>query len=106
MTFASIPPLRPVSLAMKSPLSHRHDAAIAQQTQSFGWRMYVSNADAVRLCFAQAVSAYRDEWLVENDFHRLKGKPLGARPVFVRRDDQIQGLMHLLSLALRVYCFD
>ena len=83
---------------------HRHDAAIAQQTQSFGWRMYVSNADAVRLCFAQAVSAYRDEWLVENDFHRLKGKPLGARPVFVRRDDQIQGLMHLLSLALRVYC--
>lgn len=83
---------------------YRHQEAIAQHSHGFGWRMYVSNAPTSELSFAQAVGAYRDEWLVENSFHRLKGKPLGARPVFVRRDDQIQGLMHLLSLALRIYC--
>jgi transposase len=35
-------------------------------------------------------------------FHLLKDKPLGIRPLFVRRDDQVQGLTHLVTLALRV----
>jgi transposase len=32
----------------------------------------------------------------------LKDQPLGIRPLYVRRDDQIQGLTHLVTLALRV----
>jgi transposase len=32
----------------------------------------------------------------------IKDRPLGIRPLFVRRDDQIQGLTHLVTLALRV----
>ena len=35
-------------------------------------------------------------------FHQLKDQPLGIRPLFVHRDDQVRGLTHLLSLALRV----
>ena len=32
----------------------------------------------------------------------MKGKSLGASPLFVQRDDQAQGLIHLLSLGLRI----
>ncbi len=46
---------------------------------------------------------YRDEWLVERNFGRLKGVPLSITPFFVQRDDQVKCLVHLLSLAVRNY---
>ena len=80
----------------------RTETAIEQHQQCFGWRVYVSNASTEQLSFEQAVLIYRDEWIVEHGFHRFKGKSLGAHPMFVKRDDQVQGLMHLLSLGLRL----
>ncbi|MBN1303418.1 MAG: IS1634 family transposase, partial [Anaerolineales bacterium] len=47
------------------------------------------------------VLTYRDEWLIERGFHRLKGVPLSLSPLFVKRDDQVVGLTNLLSLAIR-----
>jgi transposase len=76
--------------------------AIEQAQHTFGWRVYVTNAPIEHLCFAQAVLTIRDAWIHERGFSRLKGKPLGACPLFVQRDDQAQGLMHLLSLGLRI----
>ena len=32
----------------------------------------------------------------------MKDRPVGIRPFYVRRDDQITGLTHLLTLALRL----
>jgi transposase len=40
--------------------------------------------------------------LIERGFHRLKGAPLSLDPLFVKRDDQVVGLTHLLSIALRL----
>lgn len=76
--------------------------AIEQTQHTFGWRVYVTNAPVEYLAFAQAVLTIRDAWIQERGFSRLKGKPLGACPLFVQRDDQAQGLMHLLSLGLRI----
>ncbi len=76
--------------------------AIAQHQQLFGWRAYVTNAPLSRLSFADAVLTYRDEWIIERGFGRYKGKALSVSPLFVKRDDQVQGLLHLLSLGLRV----
>ena len=45
---------------------------------------------------------FRDAWIQESGFSRFKGKSLGASPLFVQRDDQSKGLMHLLSLGLRI----
>jgi transposase len=50
---------------------------------------------------AQAVLTYREEWLIERGFHRLKGVPLSLNPLFAKRDDQVVGLTNLLSLAIR-----
>lgn len=80
----------------------RLEPAIHAAHQRFGWRPYVTNAPEVKLDLADALLTYRDEWRVENGFRRLKGVPLSVSPLFVQRDDQVQGLLHLLSLALRL----
>jgi len=76
--------------------------AITAVEAELGWRAYVTNAPAERLSLSQAVLTYRDEWIIEHSFHRLKGVSLSLSPFFVQRDDQVQGLVHLLSLALRL----
>ena len=80
----------------------RQADAIAAQEETLGWRAYVTNAPAVRLSLADAVLTYRDEWLIERGFHRLKGAPLSLDPLFVKRDDQVVGLTNLLSIAVRL----
>ena len=81
---------------------HRQEEAISAAERTFGWRAYVSNAPTTQLSLSDAVLSYRDEWIVERGFHRLKGAPLSISPLFVQRDDQVKGLFHLLSLALRL----
>jgi transposase len=67
-----------------------------------GWRAYVTNALAEELTLEQALLVYRDEWLIERGFHRLKGAPLSLNPMFVKRDDQVIGLTNLLSMGVRL----
>ena len=79
----------------------RQEEAIAVLQKTFGWRAYVTDAPAEQLTLEQAVFTYREEWLIERGFHRLKGVPLSLSPLFVKRDDQVVGLTNLLSLAVR-----
>jgi transposase len=79
----------------------RQEQALTALQKTFGWRAYVTNAPAEQLTLEQAVLTYRDEWLIEHGFHRLKGAPLSLDPLFVKRDDQVVGLIHLLSMAVR-----
>ena len=79
----------------------RQQEAIAALHKTLGWRAYVTDAPAEQLSLEQAVLAYREEWLIERGFHRLKGVPLSLSPLFVKRDDQVVGLTNLLSLAVR-----
>ena len=67
-----------------------------------GWQVQVTNVAASRLSLGDSVLGYRAGTCVERAFHQLKDQPLGIRPLFVHRDDQVRGLTHLLTLALRV----
>ena len=49
-----------------------------------------------------AILTYRQSPNFEHSFSRLKNRPLGLRPLFLRREERITGLVRLLSLALRV----
>lgn len=80
----------------------RQAAAIDAHKKTLGWRVYVSNAPAEQLSLAQAVLTYRDEWIIEHGFHRLKGAPLSLDPLFLKKDDQVTGLTNLLSIAVRM----
>ena len=76
--------------------------ALASTIEQLGWRVYATNQVADGLSLPQAVEAYRDEYLVERNFGRLKGHPLSLSPMYVKRDDHATGLVRLLSIALRV----
>jgi transposase len=80
----------------------REEEAIAAQQATLGWRAYASHAPDQRLSLEQGVQEYRQEYHIEHGFARFKGAPLSIAPLFVKRDDQVMGLTHLLSLALRV----
>ena len=80
----------------------RNDTAIEHLVARMGWQVQVTNMVASRLSLGDAVLGYRAGTCVERAFHQLKDQPLGIRPLFVHRDDQVRGLTHLLTLALRV----
>ena len=80
----------------------RNEEAIAQLVSTLGWRAYTTNAPPERLSFEQAVREYRHEYHIERGIGRLKGAPLSIAPLFVKREDQVVGLTHLLSVALRI----
>jgi transposase len=80
----------------------RHESAIQERSLRMGWRVQVTNLPQERLSLVESVVAYRGGWCLERDFHLVKDRPLGIRPLYVRLDDQIVGLAHLLTMALRV----
>jgi transposase len=80
---------------------HRRQEAIDQAKRRLGWRAYATNAPAERLSLTTAVLAYRDQYLIERSFSRLKGSLLAMLPLYVQRDDHAKGLIHLLTIALR-----
>ncbi len=80
----------------------RHEADITARKETFGWRAYATEVPAEQLTLEAAVLTYRDEGLIEHGFHRLKGAPLSLTPLFVKRDDQVVGLIHLLTIAIRL----
>jgi transposase len=80
----------------------RQAEVIATHQKTLGWRIYVSDVPPEQLNLEQAVLTYRDEWIIEHGFHRLKGVPLSLDPLFVKNDDQVVGLTNLLSIAVRM----
>ena len=79
------------------------DDAIQSAETLAGWRLYVTNAEAAQLSLPQAVTYYRDEWLLERGFHRFKRGSLPALPIYFQNQYRITGLMFLLNIALRVF---
>ena len=82
--------------------SEREEEAIGKAISHLGWRVYATNHLSEHLTLEQAVEAYRDEYLVERNFARLKGRPLSLTPLYVQRDDHRVGLVRVLTIALRV----
>ncbi|WP_088243451.1 IS1634 family transposase [Calothrix rhizosoleniae] len=76
--------------------------AVTQETKLLGWRVYVTNQINTKLDLKQAVCAYRDEYLTERGFARLKGFPLSLTPIYLQREDHVTGLIRLLSIGLHV----
>ena len=79
----------------------RQGDTIADLTQRFGWKAFVTNAGQKRLSLQEAVLSYRNEYRVERIFNRLKSR-VHIAPLFVKLNDQIEGLTHLLTLGVRV----
>jgi transposase len=87
----------------RSPLTRiaRQEDKIAGLRQRDGWKAFVPNARRNRLSWEEAVLCYRHEARVERVFNRLKSRRHIA-PLFVTRNDHIEGLTSLLTLGVRV----
>jgi transposase len=79
----------------------RREDPMTDLVQRLGWKAFVTNATQERLSLADAVLCYRNEYRIERIFNRLKSR-VSIAPLFVKRDDQIQGLTYLLTLGVRV----
>ena len=82
-------------------IQERQTEAIKTSHQLAGWRLYLTNATTQRLDLSRAVACYREQWQPERGFHRLKGAALAIRPLLLRSDQRIAGLLCLLVIALR-----
>jgi transposase len=79
----------------------RQEATLTARSQRVGWKAFVTNAGQKRLSLEDAVLCYRNEYRVERVFNRLKSR-VHIAPLFVKRNDQIEGLTYLLTLGVRV----
>src|SRR4030095_2283732 len=79
----------------------RNRKAIFEAGRRLGWRVQLSNAPE-DISLQTCVRHYRANWRGERNYNRLKSEPIGIDPIFVRNDDQITGLTHLLTMAVRV----
>jgi transposase len=78
----------------------RHANAIEEKKRELGWQVYANNQSGLDL--SQVVRAYRDQYRVEKGFSRVKGRPLGLTPMYLQDETRMQGLVQLLSVALRL----
>jgi len=78
----------------------RDETRIQEKKREMGWQVYGTNG--VGMSLSQVVWAYRGQYRIEDDWSRLKGRPLGLTPLYLQDEGRIQGLVYLLSLALRV----
>jgi transposase len=78
----------------------RQEGAIAEAKGELGWQVYGVNDR--RLSLAAVVWGYRDQYQVEKGWSRLKGQPLSLTPMYLKDEGRMEGLVLLLSLALRV----
>ena len=79
----------------------RQEDTITARRQRFGWKACVTNAGHTRLSLQDAVLCYRNEYRVERIFNRLKNR-VHIAPLFVKLNEQIEGLTYLLTLGVRV----
>ena len=79
----------------------RDRKAIAEAKRRLGWRVQLSNAPT-EIPLSTCVTHYRANSRGERNYDRLKDEPIGIDPIFVRNDDQITGLTHLLTMAARI----
>lgn len=70
--------------------------------KTMGWRVYATNKPESCFPLEKVVLAYRNQYIIEDKFHRLKNHPTSIDPMFLTRDDHIDGLIKLASLGLRV----
>jgi transposase len=67
-----------------------------------GWQVYVSNTTVEQYDADALVATYHQQPLLERGISRLKTRNLQIRPVYLRDETRMAGLLWLLTLALRM----
>ncbi len=74
--------------------------AIKKAKARAGWRVY--GTSHLEWSVSEVVTCYREQYIVERGFGRLKGKSLGLQPHYLRSEERVGGLLNLLVIGLRL----
>ncbi len=66
-----------------------------------GWRVYATNAPIDRLHTKDILPCYRDEYRIEQQFHKLLTKTTNLLPIYLKNENRIVAMLRLLTLALQ-----
>lgn len=81
-------------------LAEIDEAALERVKQRLGWRVYATNHPDWGV--AEVVGTYREQYLIERGFARLKGQSLSLQPHYLQIEERVGGLLHLLVIGLRL----
>ncbi len=95
-------PSRIIEVPQFQITSHIDETEYIKEKELCGWRVYTTNKAVEDFSFEQVVLSYRDQFIIEHEFHRLKGVCLSLTPIYIQKDNRIDGLVKLLTLALRI----
>ena len=70
--------------------------------ERLGWQVYVSNTTEQQYDAQALVTSYHQQPVLERGISRLKTRNLQIRPIYLRDETRMAGLLWLLTLALRV----
>lgn len=96
--------VKPDQATPTSPLGIRlseQQEQIQRSIRLAAWRLYVTNAPPEKLSPLQLLNCYREEYLIEHQFHRLLTKTTALLPIYLKDDRRIVALLRLLTLALQ-----
>jgi len=95
-------PPRIIEISQFQIISDIDEAEYMKDKELCGWRVYATNKTVEDFSFEKVVLSYRDQFIIEHEFHRLKGVCLSLTPIYIQKGNRIDGLVKLLTLALRV----
>jgi transposase len=75
--------------------------AKAKEQRKAGWRVMATNAPAKLLTPEEIVLKYRDEYRIEHKFHLLLNSAMALMPIYLKKENRINGLINILMLALQ-----
>ena len=81
-------------------LNLKHDAIKAEK-DLMGWRLYITNTRVEKLPAADLLLCYREEYKIEQQFHKLLTKTTALLPIYLKDQVRIVALLRLLFLALQ-----
>jgi transposase len=78
-----------------------NEAALADERILAGWRVMATNAPEDRLSAYDAVLCYWEEYRIEQQFHLMLNKCTALMPIYLKKQNRILALTHLIMLALQ-----
>jgi hypothetical protein len=81
----------------------RHRAAIDVEAAADGWSVLLTSLDPDHADTSETLIRYQSQPIVERRYSEFKG-PLAPAPLFLQHDRRITALLHVIHLALLVFC--
>ncbi|WP_250284486.1 MULTISPECIES: hypothetical protein [unclassified Frankia] len=85
-----------------APTWHFDQAALDAEAATDGWYALLTNL-APDIGPAEALARYKGQEVVERRYGAFKG-PLAVAPMFLHSDQRIHALIHVICLALLIFC--